>query len=57
MMQLQDAPLKIAIRGGIDTPLGGQIIVSRIIEGGAAEKYGQLQYKQQLYKWAWYSMM
>ena len=37
----QEAPLKIAIRGGTDTPLGGQILISRILEGGAAEKYGQ----------------
>ena len=38
---MQDAPLKIAIRGGTDTPLGGQILISRILEGGAADKYGQ----------------
>ncbi len=38
----QDGPIKIAIRGGIDTPLGGQIIISRILEGGAAHRYGML---------------
>ena len=37
---LQDGPLKIAIRGGTDTPLGGQIVISRVFEGGAAERYG-----------------
>lgn len=36
----QDGPFKIAIRGGTDTPLGSQIILSRILEGGAAAKYG-----------------
>ena len=37
---LQEGPLKIAIPGGTDTPLGGQVIISHILEGGAAERYG-----------------
>lgn len=31
-------PIKIAIRGGTDTPLGGAIYISRILEGGAAAR-------------------
>ena len=34
----KDGPIKIAIRGGTDTPLGGAIIISRILEGGAADR-------------------
>lgn len=37
---MQDGPIKLAIRGGIDTPLGGQVLISRILEGGAADRYG-----------------
>ena len=37
---VQDGPIKLAIRGGIDTPLGGQVLISRILEGGAADRYG-----------------
>jgi hypothetical protein len=44
----KEAPLKIAIRGGTDTPLGGQILISRILEGGAAEKYGKVNVGDQL---------
>ena len=36
----KDGPIKIAIRGGTDTPLGGAIIISRILEGGAADRQG-----------------
>ncbi|KAL5502748.1 hypothetical protein EMCRGX_G009569 [Ephydatia muelleri] len=42
------APLKIAIRGGTDTPLGGQIIISQILEGGAAAQYGRLHVGDQI---------
>ena len=40
---LKDGPLRLAIRGGRDTPLGPQIIISRIIDGGTAASYGSLQ--------------
>ena len=40
---LKDGPLRLAIRGGRDTPLGPQIIISRIIDGGTAASYGNLQ--------------
>ena len=36
----QTKPLRIAIRGGRDTPIGGQIIISQILDGGAAADYG-----------------
>ena len=35
----KNGPIKIAIRGGTDTPLGGAIIISRILDGGAADRY------------------
>ena len=44
----QDGPIKIAIRGGTDTPLGGSIIISRILEGGAADRYGRLNVGDQI---------
>ncbi len=44
----QDGPIKIAIRGGTDTPLGGTVIISRILEGGAAERYGRLNIGDQI---------
>ena len=36
----------MAIRGGRDTPLGPKIIISRIIEGGAAHNYGNRERKE-----------
>ena len=42
----QNGPLKLAIRGGRDTPLGPKIIISRIIEGGAAHNYGNRERKE-----------
>ena len=36
--------MRLAIRGGKDTPLGPQIIISRIIEDGAASRYGTIIY-------------
>ncbi|XP_064400082.1 harmonin-like isoform X2 [Halichondria panicea] len=44
----KDGPIKIAIRGGTDTPLGGTIIISRILEGGAADRYGRLNVGDQI---------
>lgn len=44
----QDGPIKVAIRGGTDTPLGGAIIISRILEGGAAARYGKLNVGDQI---------
>ena len=38
----------MAIRGGTDTPLGGAIIISRILEGGAAARYGKLNVGDQI---------
>ena len=38
----------MAIRGGTDTPLGGAIIISRILEGGAAARYGRLNVGDQI---------
>ena len=40
--------MKVAIRGGTDTPLGGAIIISRILEGGAAAQYGKLNVGDQI---------
>ena len=45
---MQDGPIKLAIRGGTDTPLGGAIIISRILEGGAAAHYGKLNVGDQI---------
>ena len=45
---MQDGPIKLAIRGGTDTPLGGAIIISRILEGGAAARYGKLNVGDQI---------
>uniref|UniRef100_A0A1X7V4I4 PDZ domain-containing protein n=1 Tax=Amphimedon queenslandica TaxID=400682 RepID=A0A1X7V4I4_AMPQE len=44
----KSGPLKLAIRGGRDTPLGPKIIISRIIEGGAAHSYGKLNVGDQV---------
>ena len=44
----QNGPIKVAIRGGTDTPLGGAIIISRILEGGAAARYGRLNVGDQI---------
>ena len=45
---MQNGPIKVAIRGGTDTPLGGAIIISRILEGGAAARYGRLNVGDQI---------
>ena len=40
--------MKLAIRGGTDTPLGGAIIISRILEGGTVAQYGKLNVGDQI---------
>lgn len=44
----KDSPLKIAIRGGSNTALGGSIFISAIREGGAVERYGKLNVGDQI---------
>ena len=40
--------MKIAIRGGSNTALGGSIFISAIREGGAVEHYGKLNVGDQI---------
>ena len=40
--------MKIAIRGGSNTALGGSIFISAIREGGAVERYGKLSVGDQI---------
>ena len=41
MFQETDIPLDIEIEGGIDSPLGGKIVVADVYPDGLADKNGK----------------